>query len=120
MSEPKRSRGRLGGIVVFSAAAFLLLTMGGAIAAAPLTVPLLFLVMRRRPTTAFRIIGCVLAGATVAEVVWALAYLTVGESAPWIWLLPVAAAVATITAACTTSPIASAMRTGSPGPRRAA
>lgn len=86
---------------MFSVCAFLLLSMGGAIAAAPLTVPLMFVVVRRRPTAAFRAIGAMLTGATVAEVVWALTYLAVDESKPWIWLLPLVGAMGTIAALLT-------------------
>ena len=93
------SRGwRIGGIALFSIAAFLLLSMGGAIVAAPLTVPLMFVVVRRRPTTGFRVTGAVLTGATVAEVVWALTYLAADEAKPWIWLLPLVGAVGAIIA----------------------
>jgi hypothetical protein len=31
------------------------------------------------------------AAATMAEVAWALVYLTAGEVRPWIWLIPLAA-----------------------------
>lgn len=92
---------RIGGIAVFSVCAFLLLSMGGAIVAAPLTVPLMFVVVRHRPTGAFRAIGAVLTGATVTEVVWALTYLAIDESTPWIWLLPLVGAMATIAALLT-------------------
>ena len=51
------SRWRIGGIALLCVSAFLLLSMGGAIIAAPLTVPLRFVVVLRRPTTAFRTIG---------------------------------------------------------------
>ena len=59
---------RLFGIALFAISAFLLLTMGGAIVAAPVTVPLLFVVARKRPTRAFKGVACVLAAATVAAV----------------------------------------------------
>jgi hypothetical protein len=78
--------------------AFLLLSMGGAIVAAPLTVPLLFVIVLHRPTTAFRAIGVLLASATVGEVVWAIMYVAADESKPWIWLLPLSAALATAVA----------------------
>lgn len=73
---------------MFAVAAFLLLSMGGAVVAAPLTVPLMLLVSRRHPTVTFRVVGIVLTGLTVAEVVWALTYLQLHEAQPWIWLLP--------------------------------
>lgn len=82
------TRWRLTGVAVFAVAAFLLLSMGGAILAAPLTVPLLLLAWRRHPTTAFRAVDMVLTGLTVAEVVWALTYLQLEEMQPWVWLLP--------------------------------
>lgn len=61
--------------------------MGAAIVPAPITVPLMFLATRRHPTTGFRTAGVILSALTVAEVVWALTYLQVEESKPWIWLL---------------------------------
>ena len=75
------------GVVLFCVAAFLLISMGGAIIAAPLTVPLMFVVTHRHPATAFRTIAAVLTGATVA-VVWALTYIVADEAKPWIWLGP--------------------------------
>ncbi len=89
------SRGRIGGIALFCVSAFLLLSMGGAIVAAPLTLPLLFVVVLRRRTTTFRAMGALLAGATVGEVVWALTYMAADEAKPWIWLLPLTALLAT-------------------------
>jgi len=78
------------GILVFAVAAFLLLSMGGAIVAAPVTVPLMLVVSRRHPTRAFRIAASVLGGLTMAEAVWALTFLLVAETTPWIWGLPLA------------------------------
>ena len=89
---------RAGGVATFCVSAFLLLSMGGAIVAAPVTVPLMFLIARTRPTRAFRTTAAALTGATVAEVVWVLTYVTTDESKPWIWLLPLVAAVAAVTA----------------------
>jgi hypothetical protein len=80
----KEGNWRLAGIVVFSVAAFLLLSMGGAIVASPITVPLMFLASRHHPTAAFRMVGTVVSGLTVAEVVWVLTYLQVEEAKPWI------------------------------------
>jgi hypothetical protein len=91
------------GVALFCVAGFLLVSMGGAIVAAPLTVPLMFLVTHRRPTRAFRSAGAVLTGATVAEVVWALTYVAAGEAKPWIWLLPLLSAIAVMVALVTTS-----------------
>ena len=88
------ARWRLAGVVLFAIATFLLLTMGAAIIAAPVTVPLLFLVVYHWPTRVFRVIGAVLVGATVAEVLWAITYVTIAEAKPWIWLVPLAAAIA--------------------------
>jgi hypothetical protein len=80
---------------VFAVAAVLLLSMGGAIVAAPVTVPLLFVASRRHPTRAFRATGAVVGGLSVAEVAWALTYLLAGEPKPWVWLLPLAAGAVT-------------------------
>ena len=82
--------------VLVAVSAFLLLSMGGAIVAAPLTLPLLYLAIRGgRISAGLRAAAIVVATLTVAEVAWAATYLTVAEAQPWIWLLPVGAAVAT-------------------------
>jgi hypothetical protein len=91
---------KVGGIALFCVSAFLLLTMGGAIVAAPVTIPLLFVVADRYATRAFRVTGSLLVGATCAEFVWALTYVAVGEAKPWIWLLPLVAGIAAMTALC--------------------
>ena len=82
--------------VLVAVSAFLLLSMGGAIVSAPLTLPLLFLVSRNTQLgSGLRAAAAVIAGLTVAEVAWAATYLTVAEAQPWIWLLPIAAGVGT-------------------------
>ena len=84
------------GLVTFAVAGFLLLSMGGAIVAAPLTVPLMYVASRRHPTRGFRVAAVVLSALTVGEVVWALTYLTVEDAQPWIWLLPALGAMAVV------------------------
>jgi hypothetical protein len=59
------------GFAVFVVATVLLVSMGGAIVAAPLTLPALALVIRRHPTRGFRIAGAIIGGLTAAEVAWA-------------------------------------------------
>lgn len=86
------------GLLVFGVVAFLLLSMGGAILAAPVTLPLMFTASRRHPTRRFRLAGAILGGLTMAEVAWAITYLALEEAKPWIWLVPLAAATATIVA----------------------
>lgn len=85
------------GVVTFVVAGFLLLSMGGAIVAAPITVPLMFIAASRRPTRPFRAAAVVLSSLTVAEVVWAVTYLVVEDSQPWIWLLPALGALTAVT-----------------------
>jgi hypothetical protein len=82
------------GIAVFAVAALLLISYGGAIFAAPVTLPLMFLSVRRHPTTGFRTAGAVLGALTTAELTWAFTYAAVREAQPWIWLTPLLAAVA--------------------------
>jgi hypothetical protein len=90
--------------VLVGVSAFLLLSMGGAIVAAPLTVPLLYLTARHRGLGAgIRAAAIGVAALTVAEIAWAAAYLAVAETRPWIWLLPLAAGVATATTFARTS-----------------
>src|SRR5882762_3551807 len=85
--------------VLVAVSAFLLLSMGGAIVAAPLTLPLLYLAVQcDRIGAGLRTAAVVIAALTVAEVAWAATYLAVAEAKPWIWLLPVAAGVATASA----------------------
>ena len=85
--------------VVVAVATFLLLSMGGAVVAAPLTLPLLFLVVRSdRVGTGLRAAAVAIAALTVAEVAWAATYLTVAEAQPWIWAVPMAAGITTAAA----------------------
>jgi hypothetical protein len=58
----------------------LLLSMGGAILAAPLVLPLLWWAARTTGV-GIRVIGAILAALVVGEVVWAGVYLVVGEPA---------------------------------------
>ena len=81
-------RPRAGGVLVMAVMTFLLGSMGGAIVAAPLTLPLLVISVRAHPTRAFRAAGAIIGGLTAAEVVWAATYMAVGERMPVIWLLP--------------------------------
>lgn len=82
------------GVAVFTAAALLLISYGGAIFAAPVTLPLMFLSVRRNPTTGFRVAGVVLGALTAAQLTWALTYAAVREVQPWIWLTPLLATFA--------------------------
>jgi len=79
--------------------AFLLLSMGGAIVAAPLTLPLLYMAVRgERLSSGLRLAAVVIAALTVAEVAWAATYLSIAEAQPWIWLVPAMAGSATASA----------------------
>jgi hypothetical protein len=73
----------------------LLLSMGGAILAAPLVLPLLWWAAR---TTGggIRVIGAILAALVVGEVVWAGVYVVVGERQPYMWALPALSAAVTV------------------------
>ncbi|MDQ4098346.1 MAG: hypothetical protein M3144_10830 [Actinomycetota bacterium] len=84
------------GVVVFVAAGLLLTSIGGlGIIAAPITLPLMALLVWRRPTRGFRIAGALIGGLTAAELAWALVYIVAGEVRPLIWLVPATAALAT-------------------------
>jgi hypothetical protein len=89
-------RWRWVGLATFAVAGFLLLSFGGAIAAAPVTLPLLYLASRRHPTKGFRIAAAVIGGLTAAEVGWALTYVALGDAGPWIWLVPLAVAAVAV------------------------
>jgi hypothetical protein len=94
-----RSVSGSGARVLVAVSAFLLLSMGGAVVAAPLTLPLLYLAVRHREVGAgLRMAAIVIAALTVAEVAWAATYLAAAEAGPWIWLLPVAAGAGTAVA----------------------
>lgn len=83
---------RLCHLVVVAAGGFLLLSMGGAVVAAPVTLPLLYLVVRAdRAGAGVRAAAAVIAALTVAEIAWAATYLAMTEAQPWIWLLPLSA-----------------------------
>jgi len=84
-------------LLVVGVAAVLLLSMGGAIVAAPLTLPLLYLAAGRVGAgRSRRAAAVVIAAFTVAEVAWAATYLALAEAKPWIWLVPVAAGSAAV------------------------
>ena len=88
-----------GARVLVAVSAVLLLSMGGAIVAAPLTVPLLWLAVRHSELgTGLRATAVAIAALTVAEVAWAATYLAISEGQPWIWLVPILAATATAAA----------------------
>ena len=90
---------RPGARVLVAVSAFLLLSMGGAIVAAPLTLPLLYFAVRNEQFgSGLRLAALVIAALTVAEVAWAATYLVVAEAQPWIWLVPAGAATATAAA----------------------
>jgi len=86
---------RVVGVVLFVVAGLLLTSMGGGIVAAPVTLPLLLLVVRRHPSRTFRIAAAVIGGLTAAELTWGLFYLLAGEAPVAIWLLPTASGLAT-------------------------
>ncbi|MCA1702678.1 MAG: hypothetical protein LC808_05180 [Actinobacteria bacterium] len=79
---------------MFVVAGLLLLSMGGAVIAAPATVPVMHIAASQHRTLAFRRLAVVLSALTVAGVAWALTYLALEEPQPWIWLLPSLAVVA--------------------------
>ena len=78
----------------FSAVSFVLLfSFGGAVYAAVLTVPGLTYLAVRSTSTTFRICAAVIVSLTVAECVWALTYVTLGEHTSAIWLAPTIAEI---------------------------
>lgn len=75
-------------VALFVFCGLLLMSMGGAVVAAPVTLPLLYLAVRGHPTPAFRWAGGVLGGLTAVELAWAVVYVVAGEDMPTIWLVP--------------------------------
>ena len=99
--SPRKDRldsmaGTLLTIGIFLLATFMLITMGAGIVTAPLIIPLLYIRVRMRPTRTFRIVGGLLAALTATELGWGITFLIASpaEPKPWIWLIPVLAAVA--------------------------
>ena len=80
--------------VLVAVCTVLLVSYGGAIVAAPVTVPLMFLAARSSSSKGFRVWTGVVVTLTVAEAAWAVTYLTLGEARPAIWLLPTLVTVA--------------------------
>lgn len=74
----------------------LLVSYGGAIIAAPITVPLLFAASRSSSSTGYRIGAGIVVALTIAELAWALTYVVLGEEAPAIWLVPTVATLAAV------------------------
>ncbi len=87
---------RVLGVLVLVAAGVLLTSVGGlGIVAAPVTLPLLAVVVRNHPTRAFRAASAVIGGLTVAELTWGIVYFVAREVPVAIWMLPIAAGMAT-------------------------
>lgn len=84
-------------VITVATAGFLLVSMGGAIFASPVTLPLLYRVARTNPRRGLRITAAVVGGLTLTQAAWFAAYLALDEAQPWIWLVP------TLTAAAWTS-----------------
>ncbi len=82
--------------VLLAAATLALLTSvgGGAAYASPLTLPALFLAALSSRRRGEGVLWAVLAAATALETGWVLTYTAMGETAPWILLLPILAALA--------------------------
>ena len=84
------------GVALFVVAGILLTSVGGlGIVAAPVTLPLLLLVVRSHPSRPFRVASAFVGGLTTAELAWGLLYLLAGEVPVAIWLLPAVSGLAT-------------------------
>jgi len=81
---------------LFVVAGLLLASMGGAVFAAPFTLPLMYLAVRHHPTRPFRWAGGSVAAVTTVELAWAVVYLVGGEEQPSIWLLPLLAGLSVL------------------------
>jgi hypothetical protein len=87
-SAVRESRYGAAPIAIIAISAVLLVTMEGALFAAPLTIPLLVGAMWARPRPLLLALGGFVLAATAAEAAWAVVYLVARESKPWIWLVP--------------------------------
>ena len=90
-------------ILVGAAASFLLISMGGQVIAAPVTVPLLWWAARSTSTRWARGIYIAIASLTMLIVGWAVAYVVGGERQPFIVLYPTLATLTTIIVFVTTT-----------------
>ena len=91
--KPTLRRVAIGAILVGTV--LLLGSMGGAILAAPVLLPLLWWATRTMGR-GIRVLAAVLAALVVGEVAWAGVYVVVGERQPYIWALPALAAAVTV------------------------
>ena len=91
-------------LAVVAIAALLLVSYGGGIIAAPLTLPLLYLALRQPLRRGLRPAVIAVSALTAAETGWAAAYLTAGEARPWVWLVPCAAGIGVLVVYSTTRP----------------
>jgi hypothetical protein len=78
-------------IPVVVVSGLLLVTFGLAIVATPVTLPLLYLVVRRTSRRGVQAVAIVVAVLTVAELAWALTFVALEDTTPWIWLDPLLA-----------------------------
>ena len=92
--ERMSTLGQGAGWILVGVCTVLLVSYGGAIVAAPLTVPLLLLAARASSSTGYRISAGIVVVLTIAEFGWGLTYLTLGEARPMIWLVPTVATLA--------------------------
>jgi hypothetical protein len=90
--KPILRRVAIGAILVGTV--LLLLSMGGAILAAPVLLPLLWWAARTTGRR-IRVLGAILAALVVGEVAWAGVYVVIGERQPSTWALPALAAAVT-------------------------
>jgi hypothetical protein len=94
-------------LAVVAIAALLLVSYGGGVIAAPLTLPLLYLALRQPLSRGIRPAIVAVSALTAAEAGWAAAYLTTGEARPWVWLVPCAAGIGVLVVYSTTRPSSS-------------
>jgi hypothetical protein len=74
---------RVAGVVVFVSAALLLTSVGGiGIVVSPITLPLMYALVRMHPTRPFRVAGVVIGGLTALEGGWGLGFVLFGRDTP--------------------------------------
>src|SRR5438105_80495 len=81
--------------LLLAVAAFLLISMGGAIFAAPVSLPLLYVAARTSNNRRYCDLAAIVAFFTAAEAAWAVTYIAIGEAKPWIWADPLMGAIGT-------------------------
>src|SRR5947207_14427718 len=88
---------RVIGVLIFAVSGVLLTSIGGAgMVASPVTLPLMYLIVRVHPTRAFRAAGMIIGGLTALEAGWGIGYVVVFDHGEGATLLGLRSVVLTV------------------------